>query len=135
MADVKTLADLPFHVSGRFPKEVLLQRCHADGTNDLSSRDLFEKVRDLSLGLSGLGILRQGVAKRLRGSVIKLQKEKDRKMINLREVLMQHLGRPSVDAAALQSIWAEQVFAKLAAEEMFAEEMRRRWLEISVCSP
>ncbi|MCH2278948.1 MAG: long-chain fatty acid--CoA ligase [Vicinamibacterales bacterium] len=56
MADVKTLADLPFHVSGRFPKEVLLQRCHADGTNDLSSRDLFEKVRDLSLGLSGLGI-------------------------------------------------------------------------------
>ena len=40
---------------------------------------------------------------------------------------MQHLGRPSVDAAALQSIWAEQVFAKLAAEEMFAEEMRRRW--------
>ena len=43
------------------------------------------------------------------------------------EVFMQRLGRPSVDAAALQSIWAEQVFAKLAAEEMFAEEMRRRW--------
>ncbi len=54
--DVKTLADLPFHVSGRFPKPVLLQRCRADGTDDLSSRELFDRVRDFSLGLSDFGI-------------------------------------------------------------------------------
>ena len=54
--DVQTLADLPFHVSGRFPKPILLQRCRADGTDDLSSREVFDRVRDLSLGLTGLGI-------------------------------------------------------------------------------
>ena len=54
--DVKTLADLVFHVSGRFPKPVLLRRCRADGTDDLSSRELFDRVRDFSLGLSDFGI-------------------------------------------------------------------------------
>ena len=54
--DVKTLADLPFHVSGRFPKPVLLQRCREDGTDDLSSREVFDRIRDLSLGLSDFGV-------------------------------------------------------------------------------
>jgi len=54
--DLKTLADLVFHVSGRFPKPVLLRRCRADGTDDLSSRELFDRVRDFSLGLSDFGI-------------------------------------------------------------------------------
>ncbi|HJO39179.1 MAG: long-chain fatty acid--CoA ligase [Vicinamibacterales bacterium] len=54
--DVRTLADLPFHVSGRFPKPILLQRCRVDGTDDLSSKEVFEGVRDLSLGLGALGV-------------------------------------------------------------------------------
>ena len=53
---IRTLAELPFHVSGRYPKSVLLRRCVGAKTVDRSSRALFDEVRDLSLGLQGLGI-------------------------------------------------------------------------------
>lgn len=53
---IRTLAELPFHVSGRYPKPVLIRRCGADGMVDRSSRELFDEVRDLSLGLEGLGV-------------------------------------------------------------------------------
>ena len=53
---ISTLADLPFHVSGRYPKPELLRRCTADGYDSYASRELFEQVRDLSLGLTGLGV-------------------------------------------------------------------------------
>ena len=53
---IATLADLPFYVSGRFPKSELIRRCTAEGFEDYSSRTFFDKIRDLSLGLSGLGI-------------------------------------------------------------------------------
>ena len=53
---IKTLADLPFHVSGRFPKPVLIRRCVGDRFEDRSSRQVFDEVRDLSLGLEGLGV-------------------------------------------------------------------------------
>ena len=53
---ISTLADLPFHVSGRYPKPELLRRCTEDGYDTYASRELFEQVRDLSLGLTGLGV-------------------------------------------------------------------------------
>ena len=55
---IRTLADLPFHVSGRYPKSVLIRRCRAEAADvtELSSREFFEQVRDLSLGLGALGV-------------------------------------------------------------------------------
>ena len=53
---IRTLADLPFHVSGRFPKPVLIRRCVSDRFEDRSSREVFDEVRDLSLGLQGIGV-------------------------------------------------------------------------------
>ncbi|HXW05014.1 MAG TPA: long-chain fatty acid--CoA ligase [Vicinamibacterales bacterium] len=53
---VRTLADLPFHFMGRFPKPILVGRCSADGIVGLSSQVLFERIRDLSLGVQALGV-------------------------------------------------------------------------------
>jgi long-chain acyl-CoA synthetase len=54
--DVKTIADLPFHVMGRFPKPVTLGRCRGDQVIELSSKQVFERIRDLSLGFRALGV-------------------------------------------------------------------------------
>ena len=54
--DIRTLAELPFHVSGRFSKPVLTGRCEGDRIREWSNRQLFEEVRDLSLGLGALGV-------------------------------------------------------------------------------
>jgi len=57
-ADLHTLADLPFHVLGRHPKPLLVGRV-ANGTIEgLSTRDWFDRVRDLALGLASLGVSR-----------------------------------------------------------------------------
>ncbi len=53
---IRTLAELPFHVVGRYPKPVLVRRCIGDTLVDRSSRELFDEVRDLSLGLESLGV-------------------------------------------------------------------------------
>ncbi len=53
---ISTLADLPFHFSGRFPKPALMRHCRADGVQAWASRELFDQIRDISLGLTGLGI-------------------------------------------------------------------------------
>ena len=53
---VNTLAAIPFHVSGRYPKPLLLRRCQPEDIQELSSQDFFDQVRDLSLGLGGLGV-------------------------------------------------------------------------------
>ena len=53
---ISTLADLPFHTSGRYPKPVLVRRCAGDGFEEYSSREFFDRIRDLSLGLAGLGV-------------------------------------------------------------------------------
>ena len=55
-ADVKTIADLPFHVMGRFPKPLTIGRCRDNDVLGLSSKELFERIRDLSLGLRALGV-------------------------------------------------------------------------------
>jgi long-chain acyl-CoA synthetase len=58
VADVKTIADLPFHMMGRFPKPVTLGRCRGEAVIELSSKEVFERIRDLSLGFRALGISR-----------------------------------------------------------------------------
>jgi long-chain acyl-CoA synthetase len=54
--DVNTIADLPFHVMGRFPKDRLIGRCKSGGVDALSSKEWFERIRDLSFGLRALGV-------------------------------------------------------------------------------
>ena len=53
---IRTIADLPFHVAGRFQKPVLIRHCVGDRFEDRSSREVFDEVRDLSLGLEGIGV-------------------------------------------------------------------------------
>src|SRR6266545_1157896 len=54
--ELATLADLPFHVLGRHPKPLLIGQCRQGSIVGLSTRDWFDKLRDVSLGLSSLGI-------------------------------------------------------------------------------
>src|SRR3982751_3054972 len=54
--ELATLADLPFHVLGRHPKPLLVGRCRGAEIAGQSTRDWFDQVRDLSLGLGALGI-------------------------------------------------------------------------------
>ncbi len=56
LMELPTIALLPFFASGRFPKPVLLGRCRAGGIDPISGRELVERVRDISLGLSALGM-------------------------------------------------------------------------------
>ena len=53
---MSTLADLPFYVSGRYPKPTLVRRCRPGGYDEYASREFFESIRDVSLGLTKLGI-------------------------------------------------------------------------------
>ena len=55
---IDTVADLPFFVMGRFPKSYLVGRCSAGKLDGFSAKEMFERIRDLSLGLSALGISR-----------------------------------------------------------------------------
>jgi long-chain acyl-CoA synthetase len=51
-----TIAQLPFFASGRFPRAEFIGRCDANGIAYVSGRELIERVRDLSLGLTSLGM-------------------------------------------------------------------------------
>jgi len=53
---VKTLADLPLEAAGRFPNRPVLRQTRGDTFVEMSGRDLFARVRDLSLGFTGLGL-------------------------------------------------------------------------------
>ncbi len=53
-----TLADLPFHMLGRYPKAEAIGRCREGGIDWLSTKDFFERVRDVSLGLVAMGLQR-----------------------------------------------------------------------------
>ena len=53
---IRTLAELPSHVAGRFPKPILVRRSVGDRFEDRSSRELFDQIRDLSLGLDSIGV-------------------------------------------------------------------------------
>ena len=54
--ELETLADLPFHVSGRFPKPLLVGHVHGGTIAGLSTREWFDMLRDLALGLESLSI-------------------------------------------------------------------------------
>jgi long-chain acyl-CoA synthetase len=51
-----TIAQLPFFASGRYPKADLVGRCTESGVEAVSGRELVERVRDLGLGLTELGL-------------------------------------------------------------------------------
>ena len=53
--ELKTLAELPFHFVGRHPRPALMRRCRGDAVEELSTQELFDRIRDLSLGLGALG--------------------------------------------------------------------------------
>jgi long-chain acyl-CoA synthetase len=57
-SNVRTIADLPFHFMGRFQKPVFMGRCRSGAVDSMSSKELFERVRDVSLGLTALGLAR-----------------------------------------------------------------------------
>jgi long-chain acyl-CoA synthetase len=54
--ELATIADLPFHVSGRHPKPLLVGRVRDGQIGGDSTKEWFERLRDLSLGLRALGV-------------------------------------------------------------------------------
>lgn len=54
--ELSTLADLPFHTLGRHPKPLLIGRVRNGVVEGLSTRDWFDRLRDLALGLEGIGV-------------------------------------------------------------------------------
>jgi long-chain acyl-CoA synthetase len=54
----ETVAQMPFFAAGRFPKPNLLGQCRGERIEYLSGHDLLERVRDVSLGLTALGLSR-----------------------------------------------------------------------------
>ena len=54
--ELSTIADLPFHVLGRHPKPLLVGQVRQGAIAGQSTRDWFDRVRDVSLGLEALGI-------------------------------------------------------------------------------
>ena len=55
-ADLNTIADLPFHVLGRHPKPLLVGWVRGGTIVGESTRDWFDRLRDLSLGLRAVGV-------------------------------------------------------------------------------
>lgn len=54
--DKLTLADLPFLTLERFPKPKHVCRCQEQGFQEYSGREFYERIRDLSLGLTAMGL-------------------------------------------------------------------------------
>ena len=54
--DIRTLADLPFHVMGRFQNAMVVGSARGGTVRSVTGKEFFEGVRDLSLGLSALGM-------------------------------------------------------------------------------
>ena len=55
-SDIRTLADLPFHVMGRFQNATVVGSARGGTVRSVTGKEFFEGVRDLSLGLSALGM-------------------------------------------------------------------------------
>jgi long-chain acyl-CoA synthetase len=53
---VRTIADLPFHTMGRFPKPMIMGRCRSGAIEGFGTQELFERIRDLALGFASLGV-------------------------------------------------------------------------------
>src|SRR5215831_7383684 len=56
--ELSTVADLPFHTLGRHPKPLLVGRVRNGRVEGESTRDWFDRLRDVALGLQSLGIAR-----------------------------------------------------------------------------
>jgi long-chain acyl-CoA synthetase len=54
--NIKTLADLPFHIAERFPRRALLRHCRGNGVIEISGGEFVEQIRDVSVGLRELGL-------------------------------------------------------------------------------
>jgi long-chain acyl-CoA synthetase len=54
--ELATIADLPFHVSGRYARALLIGRVRGGQIVGDSTKEWFERLRDLSLGLRALGV-------------------------------------------------------------------------------
>jgi long-chain acyl-CoA synthetase len=54
--DVRTIADLPFYVMGRFQNRTMVGSARGGTVRSVTGKEFFEGVRDLSLGLSALGM-------------------------------------------------------------------------------
>jgi len=54
--ELATVADLPFHVAGRHPKPLLVGQCRGGDIAGRSTKEWFDRIRDLSLGLTSLGV-------------------------------------------------------------------------------
>ena len=55
-ADIRTLAALPFYIAARHGRLAHVRRCEGDGFTELSSSDILEQCRAISLGLQALGV-------------------------------------------------------------------------------
>jgi long-chain acyl-CoA synthetase len=55
-SDIRTIADLPFHVMGRHPKPLLIGRCAGGKIEGISTQDAFDRIRQIALGLASLGV-------------------------------------------------------------------------------
>ena len=55
-AELATIADLPFHVAGRHPKPLLVGRAVSGQIEGDSTKEWFERLRDVSLGLTAVGV-------------------------------------------------------------------------------
>ena len=56
MSDISTLADLPFYLLGRYQRPLLVRRSVGERFRAYATRELFDAIRDLSLGLTALGV-------------------------------------------------------------------------------
>jgi long-chain acyl-CoA synthetase len=54
--NIKTLADLPFHIAERFPHRAVLRHCRGDAVREISGSELVEQIRNVSVGLRDLGL-------------------------------------------------------------------------------
>jgi long-chain acyl-CoA synthetase len=52
----RTIAELPFFTAGRFPRPDMLGQCRGGAVVPVGAREFLERVRDVSLGLSTLGM-------------------------------------------------------------------------------
>jgi long-chain acyl-CoA synthetase len=55
-SDLHTIADLPFHVMGRFQNAPLVGSARGGAVRSVTGKEFFDDLRDLSLGLSALGM-------------------------------------------------------------------------------
>jgi long-chain acyl-CoA synthetase len=58
--DVRTIADLPFHVMGRFQHATVVGSARGGEIRSVTGKAFFEDVRDVSLGLTALGMTAGG---------------------------------------------------------------------------